>query len=130
MGPQPDRVGRPMSRRRVGRLTGVSEEREGPHVRGERGVDLRALRLPPGMVRHTVMIEAGGSLCAEGAASCGEIIEVDDGAIDVVVPSGERQRLEAGALLFVAGLRDVELRCVGPAPAVLTGIRRVPLPDP
>jgi hypothetical protein len=107
----------------------VSEEREGPEGRGNGAVTLRALRLPPGMVRHTVTIEAGGVLCAEGAAGCGEIIEVDDGAIDVVVPSGESQRLEAGALLFVAGLRDVQLRCVGATPAVLTGIRRVPLPD-
>ena len=108
----------------------MSEEREGTEVRRERAVDLRALRLPPGMVRHTVTIEAGGMLCAEGAAWCGEIIEVDDGAIEVVVPSGARQRLEAGALLFVAGLRDVQLRSVGTTPAVLTGIRRVPLPDP
>ena len=90
-------------------------------VRLEGPLDLRALRLPPGLVRHTVTIEAGGCLCAEGAASCGEIIAVDEGAIDVVLASGETQRLHAGALLFVAGLRDVELRCAGPTPAVLTG---------
>jgi len=97
-------------------------------VRLEGPLDLRRLRLPPGLVRHTVTIEAGGSLCADGAAWCGELIAVDEGAIEVVTGSGATQRLGAGALLFVAGLADVELRCVGPTPAVLTGLRRAPDP--
>jgi hypothetical protein len=108
------------------------EQDEVADVRLEGPIDLRALRLPPGLVRHTVTIEAGGFLCADGAASCGELIAVDDGSIDVVTSSGASQRLHAGALLFVAGLHGVELRCVGPTPAVLTGIRRTsgPLSDP
>jgi hypothetical protein len=93
-------------------------------VRLEGPLDLRRLRLPPGLVRHTVTIEAGGSLCADGAAWCGELIGVDEGAIEVVSGRGATQRLGVGALLFVAGLGDVELRCVGPTPAVLTGLRR------
>jgi hypothetical protein len=93
-------------------------------VRLEGPFDLRALRLPPGLVRHTVTIEVGASLCADAAAWCGELIAVDAGAIEVVTRSGDSERLDAGALLFVAGLPDVELRCAGPTPAVLTGIRR------
>jgi len=88
-------------------------------------LDLRALRLPPGLVRHTLTIEAGGRLCAEGAAWCGELIAVDDGTIEIVTGSGGTRQLGAGALLFVAGLGQVELRCVGPTSAVLTGLRRV-----
>lgn len=95
-------------------------------VRLEGPLDLRRLRLPPGVVRHTVTIEAGGSLGPDGAAWCGEIIAVDDGAIEIVAGCGATQRLAAGAVLFVAGLGDVELRCVGPAPAVLTGLGRTP----
>jgi len=109
----------------------VDEERgndEIADVRLEGPLDLRALRLPPGLVRHTVTIEEGGSLCADRAVSCGEIIAVDSGSIDVVLANGDTQRLHAGALLFVAGLRDVELRCAGPTPAMLTGIRRTPDP--
>jgi hypothetical protein len=97
-----------------------------PDVRLEGPLDLRALRLPAGIVRHTVTIESGGSLCAGGAAWCGELIAVDDGSIDVVTADGGSQRLDTGAVLFVTGLRDVELRCVGPTPAVLTGITRAP----
>jgi hypothetical protein len=105
----------------------MDEEREAAEVADVRldgPLDLRSLLLPPGLVRHTVTIESGGFLCAEGARSCGEIIAVDDGSIDVVLATGESQRLHAGALLFVAGMRDVELRCVGSTPAVLTGISR------
>ena len=114
---------------RARRHTGVDDAREvdeASDVRLEGRLDLRALALPPGVVRHTVTIERGGSLCAAGAAWCGELIAVDDGAIDVVLGNGDAQRLHAGAVLFVAGLRDVELRCAGPSPAVLTGIRRTP----
>jgi hypothetical protein len=105
----------------------VDEQREHhavADVRLEGPLDLRHVRLPPDLVRHTVTIEVGGHLSADVAAWCGEIIAVDDGAIDVVLRSGESQRLRAGSFLFVAGLRDVELRCAGPTPAVLTGIRR------
>lgn len=97
-------------------------------VRLDGPLDLRTLQLPPGLVRHTVTIEVGGSLRADGAASCGEIIAVDAGAIEVVTQSGATQRLGAGAVLFVAGLAHVELRCVGPTPAVLTGIGRAQHP--
>jgi hypothetical protein len=104
----------------------VDEERGngGADVRLEGALDLRTVRLPPGLVRTTVTIEAGDCLCADGAAECGEIIAVDEGAIDVVLANGDSQRLHAGALLFVAGLRGAELRCAGPAAVVLTGIRR------
>jgi hypothetical protein len=104
----------------------VDHEREEqlPDVGLAGPLDLRTLVLPPGIVRHTVTIEVGGLLRADGAAACGELIAVDEGAIDVVARSGATQRLEAGALLFVAGFPHVELRCVGPTPAVLTGIRR------
>jgi hypothetical protein len=106
----------------------VDDEREEqpPDVRLDGPLDLRTLALPPGLVRRTVTIEVGGRLWADGAAECGEIIAVDEGAIDVVARSGATQRLEAGALLFVAGFPHVELRSVGPTPAVLTGIRRSP----
>ena len=109
----------------------MDEERgndRGADVRLEGALDLRTVRLPSGLVRTTVTIEAGDCLCADGAAGCGEIIAVDEGAIDVVLANGDSQRLHAGALLFVAGLRDVELRCAGPTPAVLTGIRRTAAP--
>jgi hypothetical protein len=95
-------------------------------VRLEGVLDLRTVGLPPGLVRTTVTIEAGDCLCADRAAECGEILAVDEGAIDVVLASGESQRLHAGAFLFVAGLRDVVLCCAGTTPAVLTGIRRIP----
>ena len=100
-------------------------EHDGPaDVRLEGPLDLRTLRLPPGVVRRTVTLEEGGFLCAAGAAWCGELIAVIAGTIDVVLPTGEPQRLVRGALLFVEGLTDVELRCVGPTPAILTGVRR------
>lgn len=93
-------------------------------VRLEGPLDLRTLLMPPGLVRRTVTIEVGGSLGADGVARCGELLAVDAGAIDVVTAAGRRQRLVAGALLFVDGLTGVELHCVSPTPAVLTGLRR------
>lgn len=103
------------------------EPGEATDVRLEGPLDLRTLRLPPGVLRRTVVIESGGALCADGAAWCGELIAVNDGVIDVVVRGGGTQRLDAGALLFVEGLTDVELRCVGSSPAVLIGLRRIPV---
>lgn len=88
-------------------------------------LDLRALVLPPHISRRTVTIEVGGFLCADGAAWCGELLALDAGLVDVVTATGNRRRLDTGALLFVDGLPGVELHCAGPNPAVLTGLRRL-----
>ena len=96
----------------------------GADVRLDGPLDLRALRLPPGIVRRTVTIDVGGFLCSDGAAWCGELLAVAEGSVDIVMPSGDHERLEAGAILFVSGLGSVELRCVGPMPAVIAGVRR------
>ena len=81
-----------------------------PH-RDDRGRRLpRAPTAPPGAARSSPSTTARSTSCW---------------------PTARRQRLHAGALLFVAGLRDVELRCAGPTPAVLTGHPPRPhRPDP
>ena len=104
----------------------MDEEREAADVADVRldgPLDLRSLLLPPGLVRHTVTIESGGFLCAEGRARAARSSRSTTGRSTSCSPRVS-QRLHAGALLFVAGIRDVELRCVGSTPAVLDGDQR------
>ena len=89
-------------------------------------------RAPPRtFVRHAVTVPAGGSRAYDEDEWRDALVVVQEGVIELEPPSGDRVRLECGAILWLTPLRLVALHNPGTVATVLLAVaRRAARPRP
>jgi hypothetical protein len=79
---------------------------------------------PPGFVRRTIVVEAGGARPADEREWHDAIVVVEHGEIELECAAGGRRRFAAGAVLWLTGIDLRVLHNRGAEPAVLVAVRR------
>ncbi len=80
--------------------------------------------VPAGLERRVVVLRAGATLHDGEGEWRRALVVLEHGEIELEAAGGRRLRLHEGAVLCLARLGPVAVRCVGPAPAVLAALGR------